>query len=113
MGNSGLLACLKDRVGVPREGSRRGEGSPAYVTLLLFFHSAGGLSLPPKASGCGAACSSCPLVLPEQHDHDRERHPAWPWWECPHGGMSTVSEPPGTNGLPPARLCHWAAKASP
>lgn len=73
--------------------------------------SAGGLGLPPKASGRGAPRPSSPLVLPEQHDG--ERRPARAQRERPHGRLPAVQEPPGADGLPAAGLGCRPAKASP
>lgn len=102
-------ACpLRDRVGVPREGSGRRE----RLTQLFVLHdSAGGLRVPPKAPGCGAPRASSSLVLPEQHD--REWGPARAQWERPHSGVSAVQVPPGADGLPAAGLGRRTAAASP
>lgn len=89
-------------------GEKRVPGSSDLPSFLP--DSVGGFSLPPKASGSGAACPSCPLVLLEQHDW--EWHPAWAGWERPNGGMPAIQEPPEANGLPPAGLCRQPAKAS-
>lgn len=73
--------------------------------------SAGGLGLPPKASGRGAPRPSSPLVLPEQHDG--ERRPAWAQRERPHGRLPAVQEPPRSRWAPAAGLGCRPAKASP
>lgn len=72
---------------------------------------AGGLGLPPEASGRGAPRPSRPLALSEQHDG--ERRPARAQRERPHGRLPAVQEPPGADGLPAAGLGCRPAKASP
>ena len=89
-----------------RERVLDSSNSPSFLS-----DSVGGLSLPPKAPGRGAPRTSCPLVLPEQHD--RERHPARAWRERPQGRLPAVQEPPGANGLPAAGLGRQPTEASP
>lgn len=93
--------CSEHRTSAAREKwEERVHSSNDPLSFLC--DSAGGLSVPPKASGCGAAHPSSPLVLPEQDD--RQRRAAWTRWERPHGGVQTGWKPPGANGLPPAGL---------
>ncbi|XP_037669068.1 TOG array regulator of axonemal microtubules protein 2 isoform X2 [Choloepus didactylus] len=77
----------------------------------LTWLSVGDLSLPPEASGRGAARPACALAPPEQCEG--EGRPARAQREPPRRAGPALQEPPGADGLPAAGLHCWAAKASP
>lgn len=102
--------CFEHRTGAAGEKwEERARSSNDPSSFLC--DSAGGLSVPPKASGRGAAHPSGPLVLPEQDE--RQQHAAGTWWERPHGGVQAGWKPPGANGVPPAGLRCQSAPACP